>query len=108
MVRLPFGRDFGGLKRPVNLLADGRLHGEWVVTPVVEPVTDFQRQAAIDAGLERDVWRRILGDLGAALDLFHEFLGKPIEGNPAGDFGREREEACGVASAVDDGARIDE
>src|SRR5206468_6709040 len=44
----------------------------------------------------------------AALDLFLEFVREPVEGNPAGDSGREREEARGVASAVDDGARVDE
>src|SRR3989442_16003266 len=107
-VKLPLVLCIGGLKRPVHLMADGLLHRQRVVTPVVKPVADFQRQATLDARLERDVWRRIPGDLGAALDLFFEFVREPIEGNPRGDFGREREETGGVASAIDDGARIDE
>src|SRR2546421_10629196 len=86
---LPFGGSFGGLKPPIRLLAEAGLHGKRVVAPVVEPVADFQRQAAVDGRLQRDVRRRILGNVRSALDLFFKLFRKPIERDPARNSGGE-------------------
>src|SRR6202022_1654762 len=46
--------------RPVDLLAERGLDRQRIVPAVIEPVADFERQAAVDGGLEADVRRRIL------------------------------------------------
>src|SRR4029077_14514098 len=76
------GRLPGGARRllgrrvapPVDPLAERRLDRQRIVPPVIQPIAHFERQAALDGGLQPDVRKRILRDVRPALEL----LAQPV------------------------------
>src|ERR1700680_457037 len=79
--------------RPVDLLAELGLDRRWIVAPVIQPVADLERQAAVYGGLQADVRRRILGNVRPALELLAQPVDEPVDRGSIRHLGRQREEA---------------
>src|SRR2546421_6318886 len=96
------------MNRAVDLLADRRLGRERIVFPVMEPVPHLEGQPAVDAGLEADVGRWVLGEVGPIFEFFSKAFDEAVDHDAIGNLRGQREHSRRVTRPIDDGSGVDQ